>query len=99
MPQDNGQRSETRWAMLSSENGPALRVSGADPFGFTARRWTSEQLETAMHPTELIAGDRVWLTLDAYQYGLGSASCGAGVHPKYRHLPEETTMRLRFELI
>ncbi|GGF43401.1 beta-galactosidase [Microbacterium sorbitolivorans] len=98
MPQDNGQRSETRWVELTSTDGASLRVSGAEPFGFTARRWTTEQLAAATHPSDLVAGDRVWLTLDAYQYGLGSASCGAAVHPKYRHLPEETTMRIRFDV-
>ncbi|GAA2971578.1 beta-galactosidase [Microbacterium terrae] len=92
MPQENGNRLDTRWLRLGLAGGSALRVASAVPFAFTARRWTSEDLDAARHPNDLVAGDRVWLNLDVAQYGLGSASCGPGVHP--RHVREVLPARL-----
>jgi beta-galactosidase len=54
------------------------------PFWFTARRWTSEQLDAAEHAPELRAGERVWVNLDHAVQGIGSQSCGPGVLPEYR---------------
>ncbi|MHA7191920.1 glycoside hydrolase family 2 TIM barrel-domain containing protein [Arthrobacter sp. MDT2-16] len=96
MPQENGNRSEVRRLTLVRGAQPVLTVVGAPDFSFTARRWTSEQLDAATHPTDLIAGDKVWLNLDLEQYGLGSASCGPGVLPQY--LPRQGTKTFRLHL-
>jgi beta-galactosidase len=97
MPQENGNRSDVRWMQMAGP-GAAIRVASIDGvFGFAARRWTAQQLDAARHPHDLAPGPHLWLSLDALQYGLGSASCGPGVHPRYVRMPEETTLSLRFE--
>ncbi|MET8287499.1 glycoside hydrolase family 2 TIM barrel-domain containing protein [Streptomyces sp. NPDC005132] len=78
-PQENGARPDVRWAEIGG-----LRVDGEPEFWFTARRWTSEQLDAAGHLTDLSAGDTVWVNLDHGQQGIGSQSCGPGVLPPYR---------------
>ncbi|MFC6066000.1 glycoside hydrolase family 2 TIM barrel-domain containing protein [Streptomyces ochraceiscleroticus] len=83
-PQENGARIGVRWAELTRPDGTGLRIEGEPHYFFTARRWTSEELDAARHTPDLVAGDRVWLNLDHAQHGIGSGSCGPGVLPKYR---------------
>ncbi|GAA1749041.1 glycoside hydrolase family 2 TIM barrel-domain containing protein [Nonomuraea bangladeshensis] len=97
MPQENGNRSDVRHLTLYDAAGAVMTVRGAPTFDFTARRWTSEQLEAARHPIDLSPGEHVWLNLDLEQYGLGSASCGPGVLPQYVRPVRSASFRLRFE--
>lgn len=83
-PQENGNRHQTRWLELSGAGVPRLRVEGEDALGFTARRWTPEQLATARSPHELRDTGSLWLTLDERQQGLGSASVGPELPERYR---------------
>ena len=78
-PQENGARADVRWAELGG-----LRIEGDPEFWFTARRWTTEQLDAAAHLTDLEPGDTVWVNLDHGQHGIGSQSCGPGPLPQYR---------------
>jgi beta-galactosidase len=96
-PQENGNRSDVRELLLSTAGEPVMRVVGQRTFAFTARRWTSEELDRARHPTDLVPTESVWLNLDLEQYGLGSAACGPGVLPQYVQCARPTTLRLRFE--
>jgi len=90
IPQENGNHTQTRWLDVSGEEMATLHVDG-DPFDFTARRWTSEQLEQARRPSDLVAGDRVWLNIDHRQQGIGSASVGPALPEQYR-VPRERTV-------
>ncbi|HEY3559890.1 MAG TPA: glycoside hydrolase family 2 TIM barrel-domain containing protein [Kribbella sp.] len=76
VPQENGARVDVRWAELADAEGNGLRVTGAPHFQLTARRWTTEDLETARHRSDLTPRDHIYLNLDLAQSGLGSASCG-----------------------
>jgi beta-galactosidase len=80
-PQENGRRAEVRWATLTGADGRGLRVEGL--FGLTVRRWTDAELAAVTHRNELSGGDAVWLTVDAGQQGIGTASCGPGTLPGY----------------
>ena len=95
-PQENGHRGEVRWATLTTVSGDGVRIEGEPLFGLTARRWTTEQVDAARHTGDLRPGDRIWLNLDLAQQGLGSASCGPGVLPRYRLHPAPATFRLTF---
>ncbi|MCF6525137.1 beta-galactosidase small subunit, partial [Streptomyces sp. JJ36] len=84
-PQENGARAGVRWAELRDGSGTGLRVAaGREPFWFTARRWTDEELAAAAHTDELVPGDTVWVHLDHALHGIGSQSCGPGVLPQHR---------------
>ncbi|MFD9188360.1 glycoside hydrolase family 2 TIM barrel-domain containing protein [Streptomyces phaeochromogenes] len=78
-PQENGARADVRWAEVGD-----LRIDGDPEFWFTARQWTTEQLDAARHLTDLTPGDTVWVNLDHAQQGIGSQSCGPGVLPRYQ---------------
>ncbi|MFF3331048.1 glycoside hydrolase family 2 TIM barrel-domain containing protein [Streptomyces sp. NPDC002888] len=77
-PQENGARADVRWVELGG-----LRIEGDPEFFFSARRWTTEQLDAATHRSDLTAGDTVWVNLDHGQHGIGSQSCGPGPLPQY----------------
>ncbi|KOU56470.1 beta-galactosidase [Streptomyces sp. MMG1533] len=81
-PQENGSRADVRWAELTGPRG-GLRVTGTPTYHLTARRWTSEDLDTARHTDELRPGDAVHVNIDLAQHGLGSAACGPRVLPHY----------------
>lgn len=93
-PQENGNRLDLRWLRLTSADGSGLRVDGEPAFAFTARRWTSEHIDAATHTSDLEPGATVVLNLDLAQHGLGSASCGPGVLPRYRLRPESASLTL-----
>jgi beta-galactosidase len=94
-PQENGNRRDVRWATVGDGGGRGIRLEGEPTFDLTVRPWTSEQLDLARHPTDLVPGDRVWVNLDLAQQGIGSASCGPGVLPAYRLDPAPATLAVR----
>jgi beta-galactosidase len=94
-PQENGNRADVRWATLTDGQGTGLRLAGEPTFDLTVRRWTSEQLDQARHPTDLVPDTRLWVNLDHAQHGIGSASCGPGVLPAYRLDPTPTSFAVR----
>jgi beta-galactosidase len=83
-PQENGARADVRWAELHRADGTGLRVAGAPPFWFTARPWSTKDLETARHTHELTRGKTLWLHLDHGLHGVGSHACGPDVLPEFR---------------
>ncbi len=97
-PQENGHRIDVRSAFVHAADGSGLAVDGAPAFGLTVRRWTTADLEAARHDAELRPRDRVFVTLDLAQHGLGSASCGPGTLPAYRLAvaPAEFAVTLRY---
>ncbi|WP_026554594.1 glycoside hydrolase family 2 TIM barrel-domain containing protein [Arthrobacter sp. 35W] len=96
VPQENGNHVDTRWLELAGRGLPTLRVDGGPAFDFTARRWSSEALETARHPHDLVDSGTVFLNVDHAQMGLGSAACGPALPDQYRIPRERTTWSVRF---
>jgi beta-galactosidase len=94
-PQENGNRRDVRWATLTEGGGRGLRVEGEPTVDLTVRPWTTEHLDQARHPTDLVPGDRIWVNLDLAQQGIGSASCGPGVLPAYRLDPAPVSFAVR----
>lgn len=96
-PQENGNHSDCSWVSLTNDSGTGLLVVGQPAIDFSAHWYTTENVEAARHPYDLKRQDFVTLNLDYRQNGIGSASCGPGVVPKYELKPEEFrfTVRLR----
>lgn len=76
-PQEYGNRTDTRWVQIGSrEDGASLEACMNDPFNFSLRKYTLEELEKAQHPHELRETDETILNLDYAQHGVGTGSCG-----------------------
>ncbi|MEU6415312.1 glycoside hydrolase family 2 TIM barrel-domain containing protein [Microbispora sp. NPDC046933] len=93
-PQENGSRADVRWATLTGPDGTGLRFEGQPVFQFTARPWTSEDLDAARHTIDLTPRDEIHVNLDLAQHGLGSGSCGPGVLPRYELRAEPVTFHV-----
>lgn len=75
-PQENGNRSEVEFLFAGSPRGAGLFVAGSEPFNFSARRFSLENLTCAKHTYDLNEDNATYLYLDQEVLGLGSASCG-----------------------
>jgi beta-galactosidase len=84
VPQEHGHHEETRWLVLCDATGAGVRISGPRRFGFSASRYRVEDLWMARHTVDLAPRGEVELHLDAAHRGLGTASCGPDVLPRYR---------------
>ncbi|MEZ4615498.1 MAG: hypothetical protein R2867_08285 [Caldilineaceae bacterium] len=90
MPQENGNKSDVRWATLTNAHGFGLQVTGDQLLNISAHHFTAADLTAAMHTHELQPRPEITLNVDIGQCGLGNASCGPGVLPQYMLLPEPT---------
>lgn len=98
MPQENGNKTEVRWATLTDETGGGWRVAGLSSLlDVSAHHFTAEDLTKAMHTYELPWRDEITLNIDYAQCGLGNASCGPGVLPQYLLPPKEVEFAVRIE--
>jgi beta-galactosidase len=96
-PQENGRRADVRWATLTDAAGAGLKITGAEPYGLTVRRWSDTELAAATHRNQLVAGDHLEVSFDVGQQGIGTASCGPGALPNYELFLKKTEFTLLFE--
>jgi beta-galactosidase/beta-glucuronidase len=95
-PQENGNKTEVRWAAVTDRHGFGLKAIGEPVFETSVHPWTAEELTGARHPHELPVSHRTVFNLDYHQCGLGSNSCGPGPLPQYLfNLTEPVVFYLR----
>ncbi len=94
-PQENGGRSDVRWAAFTNDHGHGLLTMAAPTMTMTASPFTTEALDAAKHTHELEAADSVIVSLDHAVCGLGSASCGPKPLEQYILRPAETRFAFR----
>ena len=87
VPQENGNRSGTRWVEATDCAGAGLRIGAESPFSFSLHSYDTLDLDQAMHPHELQERPFMTLNLDVAQNGIGSNSCGPEVLPQHRLMP------------
>jgi hypothetical protein len=95
MPQENGNKSDVRWAALTSAQGIGLFADGAQLLNTSASHYRMEDLDEARHTYELEPRDETIFNLDYLQSGLGSNSCGPGPLPQYLIAPEAMSFSVR----
>jgi len=98
-PQENGNRDQTRWVELRGTHGRGIQISGNPFFGFSAQRYSTRDLESTAHNTELKPRDEVYVNLDHRQLGLGSNSCGPLPLEQYKLRPGEFKFSFEFAAI
>ena len=94
-PQENGNKSDVRWAQLTNSSGTGLRAESDELFNVSARHYTDQELTRAAHTNELIRTDDVVVNLDYKMAGLGSASCGPATLEEYQIKPQEMDFTFR----
>lgn len=83
MPQSTGNRTDTRWASFSNDEGKGVFITSTQPFQFSAVPFPDNNIEQAKHINELQRDGKITVHLDALQAGVGTATCGPGVLPQY----------------
>ena len=103
-PQDNGYRSDVRWAAFVNAEGSGVKFSASEPLFVQALHVTAEDMEFARHRNgqqrfraPLVPRPEVCLNLDVRQLGLGGNSCGPQPMRKYVFPVEKTAWTVRLE--
>ncbi|MGZ9586055.1 glycoside hydrolase family 2 TIM barrel-domain containing protein [Paenibacillus marinisediminis] len=94
MPQENGSRYGTEWAVVSNPLRMGLKFTAPASFSFNASHYTPADLTAAEHNIELTRRPETIVHLDYKMSGVGSNSCGPRLIEKYQ-LNEKA---FRFEL-
>jgi hypothetical protein len=94
-PEENGNKTDVRWAALADPDGIGLMAIGEPWVGVSVHHFTTEDLANARHTFELKQRNEIILNVDYAQSGLGSASCGPGRLDKYKVKAEETRFRVK----
>jgi len=83
-PQENGNRTDVRWVVLTNEDEIGLLAVGNPVLSVSAWPYTMWDLENARHVHELRHRDTITVNLDYKQMGVGGDnSWGARTHPEY----------------
>lgn len=105
-PQENGNRSDTRWLEIRNAKGVGLKVVGEPQFDFTAHHNTIEDFDYPMiggnrHAADIVPRPLTELILDYRQRGAGGDnSWGATPYDEYRLMPEkQQDYQLKLKLI
>ncbi|RME66099.1 MAG: DUF4981 domain-containing protein, partial [Caldilineae bacterium] len=89
MPQENGNKTDVRWAALTDEEGFGLLAIGSRPLEMSVHHCTAQDLTAARHIHETPRRPEITWNIDYAQNGLGNGSCGPGVLPQYQLKPAE----------
>lgn len=87
VPQATGNHTDVRWVEI---NDGLLTVDSDKPFQFGITPYADANVQAAKHLNELVDDGKVTLHIDAVQTGVGTATCGPDVLPKY-YVPLEPT--------
>lgn len=97
MPQENGSRFGTEWAVVSNELGMGLKFAADGEFSFSASHYSAEDLTDAEHDYELRKREETFVYVDYKMSGVGSNSCGPELLEPYRL--NETEFRFRLSIL
>lgn len=89
MPQENGNKTDVRWAALTNAHGIGVMAIGKSLAETGVSHFTADDLFGACHTNELTRRDETYWTLDLMQSGLGNNSCGPLTLPQYLIKPRE----------
>jgi beta-galactosidase len=80
VPQTTGNHTDTRWVAF---NNNALTVTSDAIFNFSATPYADANIDAAKHINELVDDGMITIHLDAAHTGVGTATCGPDIMPKY----------------
>ena len=84
-PQENMAHVDTKWLNVTNLQGHGLAfVCEKTEFSFNCSHYTSEMLEKTAHNYELEPLKETVVNIDFAHSGIGSASCGPELDPRYR---------------
>ena len=94
-PQTMGNREGLREVEFTNKYGKGIKIETEGNVSFSALPYTDNDLKQAKHQWELQERPFITLHLDAYQRGIGNASCGPHTMDKYHIKQEPYKYKLR----
>lgn len=95
VPQSTGNHTDVRSVDF---NGDLLTVTSTRPFQFSATPYDDANVQAAKHLKDLVDDGMVTVHLDAEQTGVGTATCGPDILPKYRLAIEPVNFTFFFKV-
>ena len=92
-PQENGYKTDVRWAMLKNDNGAGLKASGNPLISTSAMPYAREDFDPGLqkaqrHTTDIVQRDFIEWHIDLMQMGVGGDNAwGAWPHDEYKIFP------------
>lgn len=97
IPQECGNKTDTRWFTICDKHNKGLKISSKKPFEFSALPYSMHELENASHMYELGRSNSTVLNINKFQMGIGGDdSWGAETHREYLIDSKQT---INFEFI
>ncbi len=82
-PQSNGSKQDVRWVLLANNKSEGIMISHrTKPFTLNALHYSQQNLEIAKHTIELKKDDEVYLTIAAFERGVGEVVGGTTLMEK-----------------
>ena len=98
-PQSTGNREGLREVSFTANTGKGLKIETEGNVSFSALPYTDADLKQAKHQWELQKRPFIYLHLDAYQRGIGNASCGPHTIEAYHIKQQPYSYKLRLSAI
>ena len=76
VPQENGNKTDVRWAALQDAQGRGLMLIGEPLLQVSVSHYTTDDLFRALHTTDLVRRPEIQVNLDLLECGLGGNWCG-----------------------
>ncbi len=89
VPQENGNKTDVRWAALQDAQGRGLMLIGEPLLQVSVSHYTTDDLFRALHTTDLVRRPEIQVNLDLLQCGLGGNSCGPATLDRHLVWPGE----------
>lgn len=83
-PQESGNRSDCRYAVVYNNKNTGLAIYGKAPFDFSAHRYTTDALCECKHYEDIPDMNLTQVSVDGFMSGIGSNSCGPFPLEEYR---------------
>ncbi|SFU52676.1 beta-galactosidase [Pustulibacterium marinum] len=96
-PQENGNRTATRWVTFTNIHGEGIKYIGMPEFSFSALRnpisdFDAGEQKAQKHTIDIVAKDTIYFNIDYKQMGVGGDnSWGAKPHEQYQIQPKNYT--------
>ena len=98
-PQSTGNREGLREVSFTANTGKGLKIETEGNVSFSALPYTDADLKQAKHQWDLQKRPFIYLHLDAYQRGIGNASCGPHTIEAYHIKQQPYSYKLRLSAI
>lgn len=98
-PQENGNHTHVKWAVIHDMNGRGLIFKGSPEFNLSALHYTSEDLTNTSRADLLKPRKETIVHIDYRQTGIGSNSCGPRLSEKYAFTEKEICFKFSFKPI